>query len=269
MSLATSPVALLHSALDLIWPPWCPGCRLLVSERGALCPTCNLNLPWMQGPFCAVCGESMTKDIGVCGRCTDDSPAYRGGRSALRYEGIVRTVLLAWKYEGVRYYEPLVRRWMSSFVAQLPDRRYASIDAIVPVPLHPRRLHWRGFNQATVLGQAVAYEWGLPVWQGALLRTKFTPPQQRSSGKVMRSRNLEGAFLVPDRELVRGRRLVLIDDVATSGSTLQACALALKKSGAQSVTFLTLARQPLGKSAATTNKTNAPGSAIQGLERGD
>lgn len=263
MSLTTSPAALLHSAFDLLWPPWCPGCRLLVSSRGALCPSCELALPWMQGPFCAVCGESMTGDIGVCSRCLEKSPAYRGGRSALRYEGVIRTVLLAWKYDGVRYYEPLIRHWMAQFVAALPEKRYANIDAILPVPLHPRRLQWRGFNQATVLGQAVAYEWGLPLWQGTLLRTRFTPPQQRTSGKSIRERNLEGAFQVPDRELVRGRRLVLIDDVATSGATLQACAVALKGAGAQSVTFLTLARQSLQ----TGSHVKAPGLAIQGHTR--
>lgn len=243
MSLAYSPTRWFHAALDLVWPPWCPGCRQLVSERCTLCPHCDLELHWVRPPYCALCGDTLAGERGVCKRCSDQDPAFRGGRSGLHYEGVVRQVVLAWKYDGVRYYEPLIRSWMRTFLRGLPEQRYVSLDAVIPVPLHPRRLHWRGFNQSTILAEVTAMMWELPVWHGALLRTRCTPPQQRSQDRGSRERNLQGAFLVPDRALVRGRRLVLIDDVATTGSTLQACASALRDAGASSVTFLTLARQ--------------------------
>ncbi|MCG3151301.1 MAG: hypothetical protein GEEBNDBF_00572 [bacterium] len=242
MSLLT-PTAVLHQLLDAIWPPFCPGCQALVQHRSTCCGSCQQALPWLTPPFCAICGESLTGAVGVCRRCERDQPAFRGGRSALVYDGVVQRVILAWKYEGVRYYEPLLSGWFREFLCQLPSERYRSLDAILPVPLHPRRLHWRGFNQATCLAQVAGGVWELPVWQGLLIRTKFTPPQQRVGARSGRTRNLQGAFLVTDPELVVGRRLLLVDDVATTGSTLHECAVNLRRAGAKSVTFVTLARQ--------------------------
>lgn len=234
--------------LDVLYPPWCAGCGRTVRQRAGLCSNCEAALPWISAPVCALCGAPLPVGVaGTCEVCSDSNPAFRAGRSALQYDGAVCPVLKAWKYRGQRYYDPLLREWMCHFARTLPASRYGSLDALIPIPLHPDRLRWRGFNQAALLAMPLAGQWELPVWQGALVRTRPTPPQQRTRSRKDRLNNLHGAFLVPDPALIAGRRLCLIDDVATTGATLHACAQALRQAGARSITFLTLARQMPGK----------------------
>ncbi|HYE80491.1 MAG TPA: ComF family protein [bacterium] len=231
------------SLLDLLYPPHCPGCGCPIAARAALCPRCHRGLPWLQAPLCSICGIPLQGTVGTCPDCPGRDPAFRAGRSALAYQGAVQRVVLDWKYRGIRLYAPLARGWLLAYIRGLPAARYAALDALVPVPLHPQRLRWRGFNQATELATAISAFWELPIWEGVLLRTRHTPPQQRQESRTQRWHNLEGAFACIDPELVQGKALCLVDDVATTGATLHACALALRTAGARSVTFLTLARQ--------------------------
>ncbi|MEO7994537.1 MAG: ComF family protein [bacterium] len=231
--------------LTWCYPPACPGCQVAVPSLDTFCRRCESALPWLAPPYCSVCGIPVQGVAGICGACQSRNPAFRAGRSGLALGWPLHDALVRWKYRGLTGYTPLFRRLMRATAGRLPLDRYARLDALIPVPLHPKRLAWRGFNQGTELALACAQTWELPVWQGALLRTRETPPQQKQANDAARWRNLEGAFAVPDPGLVRGRAVCLVDDVATTGATLHACAVALKGAGARTVTYVTLARQTL------------------------
>jgi ComF family protein len=229
-------------ALDLALPPLCPACRELVGGDGGLCAACWSKLSFIAPPYCERLGIPFVYDPGpgiLSMQAIADPPAYARARAAVRYDDVARALVHAFKYHDRFDLAPTLGRWM----AQAGRPLLAGADGLVPVPLHWRRLWARRFNQSATLAGVIARISGVPVVHGALKRVRATA-QQVGLSRGERASNVEGAFRVPaeGRPSVRGRRLVLIDDVLTSGATLDACARALLRAGAHSVDALVFAR---------------------------
>jgi ComF family protein len=228
-------------AVDVALPQLCASCREPVGNEG-LCPVCWSKLSFIAPPFCERLGIPFPFDPGpgvLSMEAIADPPAYRRARAAVRYDDIASTLVHALKYGDRLDLAPAMGRWM----ARAGHELLAQADAIVPVPLHWRRQWARRFNQAALLGEIVAKTCGVAVVHGALRRVKATP-QQVGLGKAERALNVQGAFRVPAerRAEVAGRRLILVDDVLTSGATVDAAARALLRAGAAEVDVLVFAR---------------------------
>jgi ComF family protein len=228
--------------LDATLPPLCPACRRPVADDGGLCPGCWSMLSFITPPYCERLGIPFAYDPGpgmLSMQAIADPPAYGRARAAVRYDDIARTLVHALKYGDRLDLAPTLGRWM----VQAGGALLAEADALVPVPLHWRRLWARRFNQSAALAETIAACAALPVAHAALTRIKSTR-QQVGLTASERALNVQGAFRVraEARPEVAGRRLVLVDDVLTSGATIDACARALLRAGAAAVDVLVFAR---------------------------
>jgi ComF family protein len=218
-------------ALDVVFPPRCAGC----GARGyLLCPECTATIAYIRPPACPMCGRRTTRP-GICPICRAYPNALDGMVAATAFEEPVRACIHALKYEGQRPYAGLLAELARPSLALLPPP-----DAIVPVPLFAKRERGRGFNQSALIARRLAGD-DLPVLPQWLARTRDTPPQV-GQDREARHANVADAFICPDPATVRGRSIVLLDDVATTGATLDACASALRAAGALSVHALVVAR---------------------------
>jgi ComF family protein len=229
-------------ALDVALPPLCPSCREPLGDGVGLCAPCWSKLSFIEPPYCARLGIPFTYDPGpglLSMEAIADPPAYDRARAALRYDDIARALVLTFKYGDRLDLAPMMGRWMARAGHELLE----GADALIPVPLHWRRLWARRFNQSAALARAVSLLCGVPVTDGALKRVRATP-QQVGLSKTERAGNVQGAFRVPSEEKphVAGKRVVLIDDVLTSGATADTCARALLRAGAAHVDVLVFAR---------------------------
>lgn len=233
----------LGGVLDLLLPPRCLGCRTAVETQGRLCATCWSALVFLTPPQCRICGYPLPHvlpDAPLCPACVAEPPAFDRARAALRYDEGARGLILAFKHADRTDITPAFGRWLMRAGEEL----FADTDLLVPVPLHRWRLLRRGYNQAADLANAVARQAGLPVLPDLVQRIRATRSQQGLSGRARRDNLGPGAFRVHPwhRRRVAGRRLVLIDDVLTTGATVAACARVLRRAGAERVDVLTLAR---------------------------
>jgi ComF family protein len=228
-------------AVDVALPQLCAACREPVGGDG-LCPACWSKLSFIARPYCERLGIPFPYDPGpgiLSMEAIADPPAYRRARAAVRYDDITRKLVHALKYGDRLDLAPSMGRWMTHAGRELT----AEADAIVPVPLHWRRQWARRFNQSALLAEVIAKAGGVPVAHGALKRVKATP-QQVGLSQAERAANVQGAFGVPapGKAAVAGRSLLLVDDVLTSGATVDACARALLRAGAAHVDVLVFAR---------------------------
>jgi ComF family protein len=227
--------------VDVALPQLCPACRAPVDGAG-LCPACWARLSFIAPPYCERLGTPFAFDGGpglLSMEAIADPPAYDRARAAVRYDDISSKLVHALKYGDRLDLAPTMGRWMANAGRAL----LAEADAMVPVPLHWRRQWARRFNQSALLAEVMSKATGKPVAHGVLKRVKATP-QQVGLDKSGRAHNVQGAFRVPaeGKAGVAGRRLVLVDDVLTSGATSDACARALLRGGAASVDVLVFAR---------------------------
>ena len=230
------------SALDLLLPPRCLACGRLVGEAHSLCADCWRAVTFVAPPLCACCGYPFEFDAGegaLCGVCTRDPPPWDRARAAFRYDDRSRGLILAFKYRDRTDAAKAFGQWL----CRAGEELLAEADLLVPVPLHWTRLFSRRYNQAALLAAAVSKATGVPSVPTALVRRRRTP-SQAGLDRTGRRRNVRGAFAVPVRRAKRleGRRIVLIDDVLTTGATAGGCIAALREAGAVSVDVLTLAR---------------------------
>src|SRR5215475_9257567 len=226
---------------DVALPQLCPSCREPVDGAG-LCPACWAKLSFIAPPYCERLGIPFPFDGGpglLSMEAIADPPAYQRARAAVRYDEIARKLVHALKYGDRLDLAPIMGRWMARAGREL----IADADALLPVPLHWRRQWARRFNQSAVLAHIIANAGGRMVAHRALKRVKATP-QQVGLGKSERAQNVQGAFRVPaeGKAEVAGRKLLLVDDVLTSGATVDACTRALLRAGAASVDVLAFAR---------------------------
>lgn len=220
------------NALDLLFPLRCLGCG---KEGTLICNACVAGVPRLSPPFCAVCAQPVSGKR--CRRCAEVSLEVDGIRSPFLMEGVIREAVHSLKYHHVRAAAAQLGQLLARYLLSHP----VPGEVMAPVPLHPRRLRSRGYNQSALLAREVSKLTGLPVNENLLVRIKDAPPQVRVGSWEERRQNVAGGFqCVGD---VRRQTVMLIDDVVTTGSTMSACAAALKSAGATSVWGLALARE--------------------------
>ena len=243
MTVAALAVRGARGLLDLMLPPRCLRCGLGVDGQGRLCAECWRSLTFLGPPQCRLCGYPLphaVPEAPLCGECTREEPAYDRARAALRYDDGARRLILAFKHADRTDTAPAFGAWLARAGAEL----LADAELITPVPLHRFRLLRRGYNQAAILARALARETGLPLIPDLLQRQRATASQQGLSGQARLKNVTATAFRVHpwQRRRLGGRRVVLVDDVLTTGATVGACARVLRRAGASGIDVLTLAR---------------------------
>ncbi len=222
-----------EAALGLLFPLHCIGC----GKGGSLiCPSCQSELPWIFPPICPFCGVDKASDS-PCTSCPVFQPVIDGIRSPFRFEAVIRSAVHELKYHNLRALATPLARIMADYLIANP----LPCDIIIPVPLHHKRLRERGYNQSGLLAKELGSLTGFPIETNCLIRHRHTPPQAMTTSLTERHNNLVNAFTCKNNS-AEGKKVLLIDDVATSGATMDACASALKAAGAISVWGLTLAR---------------------------
>ena len=228
------------SLLEFFLPRMCLFCGVPVGETAAVavCPDCEARIAWVASPLCTCCGRVFGSRDGadrVCGDCQADPPPFARALAAALYDGPVAQAITRFKFARQMAVLPVMQHWL-----QRPGclELVAAADLLAPVPLHPKRIKHRGFNQSLLLARAFP---GAAVARDLVVRTRHTAPQVGLNPRE-RQHNVKGAFAVSDPVSVKGHSVLLIDDLYTTGSTVKECARVLLKAGARRVEVLTVAR---------------------------
>jgi ComF family protein len=236
--------AILKGLADVVFPPRCMACGNVLNEQEdrPFCPTCVSRIQYISSPLCPCCGIPMLGTEGTdhfCGTCLLARPSFSVARAVARYETILLDAIHAFKYSGKITNGQTLGKMMADYGYH--DFNISSYSLIIPVPLHRRRLRERGFNQSAILAREIAGRFSLPLDLLSLKKNIFTEAQV-GLGKNQRTSNVKGAFDVRDHKKIEGQKIILVDDVYTTGSTVKECARVLMKNKAAEVAVLTLAR---------------------------
>ena len=233
---------LYRTLVNLCYPPFCVSCRETL-QGGWLCPRCSQSAAKIAAPFCRVCSRPYTGQISgefCCPDCETNPPGFECAVTAYLASGVVRDLIHRFKYSGEFYLRNVLVDWLQETLED-PRLRNEPVDALVPVPLHPVRIRERGYDQVQALAELLGRRAKHPVWS-CLRRSRYTESQTRFS-RAERLRNLRNAFNLRKGSGVLGKNLLLVDDVLTTGSTLDECARVLRQHGAKSVRAVTVARR--------------------------
>lgn len=231
--------------LDAVMPPRCLKCGEVVGNTGALCAPCFDKISFITSPLCQSCGVPFSDvylespDALVCGACVETPPVFERARAVIVYNDDSRSLITRFKYADRTDLAPAFARWMTRVGGDL----LVDADVILPVPLHRWRLLTRTYNQSAYLARRIAKLSGVPAEYGVLRRVRATPSQGGLSAAARR-RNVAAAFVIKKPDAVTGKRVVLVDDVLTTGATLNACARVLRQSGAAAVDAIVIGRVP-------------------------
>ena len=218
--------------LDALYPLDCAGCG---GSGKVICDSCAQELPQLVPPFCLVCSAYSEGEL--CRACAGPGRQFDGVRAPFRYEGSIRQAVLALKYGGIKAAAAQLGDLLADYLQCNP----VPGDILAPVPMHPSRRRERGYNQAELLARRVSGRCDIPYQGDLLVRTRGVDPQAGMTNAASRATNVADSVAVSRPRDVDGAQIILVDDVATTGSTLDACAAALKEAGAASVWCLTLA----------------------------
>ena len=230
--------------LDALLPPRCLACGGAVETQGALCADCWQGINFLGAPCCTRCGLPFPYDAGTgveCAQCVAHPPPFDRARAVFAYDDQSRRLILAFKHADQLHGMPAFGQWLARSGAEL----LAEADLVAPVPLHWTRLFHRRFNQSALLAQAAVAAWRgpePPSFAPELLVRRRRTRSQGHLSRLQRSENVRGAFALKPGTDVAGKRVLLVDDVLTTGATVEACARLLKRAGAARVDVLTLAR---------------------------
>lgn len=228
------------SVINLLFPPHCIICGAGITSEAQLCLECKSQIPFIVSPTCSCCGEVFPVNTGenhLCGRCLKKRPSYHQVLSLTEYEEPIITILHRLKYAGDTSGLAVIRYCIQESSVQL----FNNVDVVIPVPLHLKRLRKRGFNQALLLARELFCERNTIIQSDILQRVKNTPSQTFLSRKE-REGNLRKAFVVEHQERVRGKCVCLVDDVLTTGATIEECSKMLVKAGASEVVVVVFTR---------------------------
>jgi len=233
---------LMEQAVNTILPPRCVVSGEIVDRQGVLSPETWTQLDFIAQPYCKKCGLPFEFDVGedaLCVACLERPPSFDSARAALKYNDASRSLILGFKHGDKTHAVQVFAPWLKRSGAEMLERA----DILVPVPLHRWRLLRRRYNQAALIAKGLSQYCGIAHMPDALGRVRATTSQGHL-GRGERAKNVRGAFQVSPSRLadIKGKSVVLVDDVYTSGATVMECTKALKKAGAAEVHVLTLAR---------------------------
>lgn len=230
---------MLRYLVDYLFPPRCHACAEFTAEQDGFCSSCFAQFNFITRPYCKICGSKFELNIAedsLCGRCIATPPSYKLSRSLFKFDEHSKKSIHAFKYYD--------RTNLGKVFARLLCARYRSeiegIDVVVPVPMNRFKRLFRMYNQAHVLAVEVARLLNSPVEPRALVKSRWTRPQTTLT-KASRIRNLQGSIIAGGKDLVRQKKVLLVDDVLTTGTTVAECARQLKKAGAKEVYVITIA----------------------------
>lgn len=229
-----------RTALDLVYPPCCVLCRVRIADdRLILCDDCGSGLLSIEAPYCERCGHPLDAPVASCPACPGRTFYFDGAFAGFQYNRPLQDLIHQLKYRN----RPGIGRFLGSLLAKRVEREpgIPHITAVVPVPLHSLRIRERGYNQSAYIARGISSETGIPVLENVLARNRNTPTQTSLSPEA-RMANVEGVFEVVRAEAVRGATVSLVDDIFTTGATINSCARALLRAGAERVFALAVAR---------------------------
>lgn len=223
--------------LQAVYPRHCPVCDDIVSRRGEkICLECLGRLKILTPPWCMRCGKKTEEGEEYCGDCGKRKHLFERGRALYEYDSAAESIY-RFKYAGRREYADFFGEQITDYLVDFI--RDVNPDALVPIPLHRRRKTRRGYNQAQLLAEAVGRRTGIPVCSRLLVRVRNTAPQKKLN-PAERQNNLKKAFNIPQND-VKLKTILVLDDIYTTGATIDEAARALKAAGAERVYFITLA----------------------------
>lgn len=239
---------ILSGIADLVFPPRCVTCGALLEGRAPLpfCPACAGGIRLIRSPLCSRCGLPFLEAEGEdhpCGECLATERPYAVARAVGYYEETLLRAIHLFKYRGETGVGRVLGKMMADFAGGIWEM--GAFEMILPVPLHPKRLRERGFNQSVILARELSKRFAVPLDSLTLRRRVATAPQV-GLGRKERSENVRGAFAVGSPERICGKKILLVDDVFTTGSTLAECSEVLLRAGAEGVAVLTAARAVRG-----------------------
>ncbi len=233
---------IIYSIIDIFLPPRCLICKEVVYKENGLCPKCFNQIKFLTDQSCPLCGRPYTFPVEdekqlICGKCLTKTPKLQGIKAVFAYDDFSKNLILPFKHADRTDVVPLLSRMLFTRGRQILD----DADFIIPVPLHWRRLLKRKYNQSALLAVELERLTHKKCLLRTLVRVKKTPAQGHKT-REERKLNILDAFAVCKPEIIKGRKIVLIDDVYTTGATLNECAKVLRKAGAKEVKALVLAR---------------------------
>ena len=229
---------LIQKFLNFLLPPHCPICHKPILDNHAVCGECFGKLFFLGSTVCQRCGKPLPyKEVRICGACLKKSPVYQQARSVLKYNEFSKALILPFKHADSIELTPLLVQWMDQKGKELIE----NCDCLIPVPLHLKRLLKRKYNQSALLAQKLAKIHHKDYEPSVLMRRRHTESQGHMTAK-QRQENVKNAFKIQNSDKIKGKKILLIDDVMTTGATVSECSKVLIKAGAESVDVLTLAR---------------------------
>jgi ComF family protein len=234
---------MIERLFQFLLPAQCLCCEKFLDEgRQGICLGCLSEIHWIEPPFCSICGAPfLSKEVRShsCSNCLTQKRYFTMARALGAYDGSLQETIHRWKYQGKITLTSLFGEWMTEGIYHYWDPTL--FDLLIPVPLHPHRLRGRGFNQALLLVKELSRQTGIPYRKRVLQKIKLTIPQVNLSG-IERKKEVRGSFHIIGKEELKGKTILLVDDVYTTGATVNECSKVLVAAGAERVDVLTLAR---------------------------